>query len=233
MSAPFKLYRLQQIDLQLDRAHARLQEIEAALRQEGALRAAEQRAEAAEQALNARAAALRRAEQDVQAHRIKIEETEAALYGGRIRNPKELQDLQNESAALKRYLAVLEDRQLEAMLAIEEAEKEHAEASANLEAVRRQVSAQNASLVAEQNSLLKEIERQQAERQAAAGAIQPEDLQTYEWLRVQRNGVAVARVADRACSACGSTLSAALLSAARSPNQITRCSTCRRILYAA
>lgn len=173
----------------------------------------------------------RRSEQEVQAQRLKIEQVETTLYSGKVTNPKELQDLQNESISLKKYLTVLEDRQLEAMIALEEADERFQEDLAYLENVQDRFSEHHAMLIEERTSLLKFIERQEDERVAAANAIPEKDLQLYEQLRIQRGGVAVARVTDKACSACGTTLNAALLQAARSPSQITRCSTCNRILY--
>ena len=68
------------------------------------------------------------------------------------------------------------------------------------------------------------------ERQQAAAQINPEDLAVYVRLREQRAGVAVSRVKDRACGACGSTLTAALNQAARSPSQVVFCDLCGRIL---
>jgi predicted nucleic acid-binding Zn-ribbon protein len=231
MSSPFKLFRLQQIDLQLDRTRARLREIQAALEENSVLRAVMGKVAARERELQESKKILQRAEGEVQAQRIKIEQTEASLYGGKIRNPKELQDLQNEAAALKRYRDVLEDRQLEAMMSVEEFEGALDEAATELKAVQERGAVQNASLLSEQSALYKDVERLENERQAATSSLEAPELRTYEQLRLARNGIAVAKVTDRACAACGSTLSAALLSAARSPNQITRCSTCNRILY--
>ena len=122
MSQPFKLFRLQQLDSQLDQGRGRLREIEATLNDSAALNQAQERASQAEAGLVTAQKTLNRAEENVQAQQIKIEQTEAALYGGKVRNPKELQDLQNESAALKRFLDTLEERQLEALIAVEEAE---------------------------------------------------------------------------------------------------------------
>lgn len=231
MSQSFKLFRLQQIDSQLDRIRARLQEIEAALIEDLALRQAQQRAQMADEALAAEQKLLRRAEENVHDQRIKIEQTEATLYGGKVRNPKELQDLQNETAALKRYLSVLEDRQLEVMMTVEQAEAAHQAALADLEEVRELFARQHQDLAAERDVLLMDLARVEAERQAAASSIPAADISLYEKLRQQRRGIAVAKVTDKACSACGSTLNAALLHAARSPNQITRCDMCGRILY--
>ncbi|HEX6305488.1 MAG TPA: C4-type zinc ribbon domain-containing protein [Anaerolineales bacterium] len=232
MSQPFRLYRLQQIDTQLDRATARLEEIEIAIRENKALRRAQKRMEQAEEQLQEARKNLSGAELDVQSQRNKIEQTEATLYGGKVSNPKELQDLQNESAALKRYLAVLEDRQLDAMLALDEAEQDYEEANQDVEKVKEEKSARLAELSAEKAILLKEVARLQVEREAAASGVPPDDMQIYAKLRIQRSGVAVAKVTDKACAACGSTLSAALLNSARLQNRLSRCDSCGRILYA-
>jgi predicted nucleic acid-binding Zn-ribbon protein len=231
MSLSFKLYRLQQIDSQLDRARARLREIDTALSEDQAIRQAKARLQEAEEELRSNRKLLRQAEDAVQEQRLKIEQTEATLYSGRVRNPKELQDMQNEAAALKRYRIVLEDRQLEAMIAVEEMEAVQKTASSDLETVVSQFAKQHSALTQEQTVLLNDIERIENERKATVSSIPDDPLKLYEQLRQQRRGIAVAKVTDKACSACGSTLNAVLLNAARSPNQISRCDICGRILY--
>jgi uncharacterized protein len=231
MGQPFKLYRLQLIDTKLDQARSRLQAIEIALSNDEPFRNAQERAEKATLKLQEASKQLRYIEQQVEAQQSKIEETEAALYGGKVSNPKELQDLSNESEALKRYLIVLEERQLEAMMVVEDTEQKQKEALVNLEKVQAEVIQKNANLIGERSSLFKDLERQTTERQAIASSIDAEDIDLYESLRTQRSGVAVAKVTERACAACGTTLNAALMQATRSPNQIVRCTTCGRILY--
>lgn len=232
MSQSFKLFRVQQIDSLLDRARARIKEIDIALQDDAALRQALAQLKDAEQELHEASQKLRHTEQQVQSQNIKIEQTETALYGGKVRNPKELQDLQNEAAALKRFLAVLEDRQLEAMLNLEEAEERNNSAKAQYEEASTRSDAERTRLLSEKSALEKDMVRQELERQAACSGIPDTDLRLYEQLRKQRNGVAVAKVIDRTCSACGSTLSAALYSSAQYPTQFARCETCGRILYA-
>jgi len=232
MSRPFKLYRLQQIDSQLDWTEKRLQEIETALKEDEALRTASSNAQETEEALQSSRKSLRRAEDEVRQQRVKIEQSEAALYGGMVRNPKELQDLEKEVAALKRYLSVLEDRQLEAMLLEEEALSTNRVAADILEEERARFAQQSKELLVEKEKMLKDIDRFEGERQAAVSSISSQDLGVYTKLRSQRHGIAVAKVTEKACSACGSTLNAALLHASRSPDQINHCDTCGRILYA-
>jgi len=231
MSQPFKLFRLQQLDTQIDTSQARLREIEALINDDHELRKSMEEAEVAQQALHNAKKEVQKAEYETAQLRVKIEQTDASLYGGKIRNPKELQDLQNELAALKRHMVVLEDRQLESMLG-EELAGEVNDAAANaLQQQRDRRETKLAMLRAEQKRLENDLIHLEDERAVAVGSIEGVDYQLYEQLRRDRRGIAVARVSDRACSACGTTLNAMLLQAARSQNQLHRCDTCGRILY--
>lgn len=233
MSLSSQLYRLQQIDSQLDQAHARLREINAALEDDSLVAHAKEVAAQADKNLQNAQKALHQAEDTVRDQRFKIEQTESTLYGGRVRIPKELQDMQNEAASLKKYLGVLEDRQLEAMLAVEEMETIHQQATAALQqAIGRGVE-QQAGLKGEQNSQTKQVERLEVERQLAVAAIAPADLALYEQLRQQRRGIAVSSINQKACSSCGATLTPAVLQSAANSTQVVRCPSCGRILYAA
>jgi len=233
MSNPFQLFRLQQLDTQLDRAHNRLLEIQSEIKkQEATLRQVQVQHEKSEALLQDSRKSLRKAEENVQQQSLKIEQNEAMLYSGKVRNPKELQDMQNEVAALKRYLSVLEDRQLEAMMMLEELLSGHSQVTEQLTEITVQVSTTVKLLNEERENLTREIQRLEVERKATYGAIPAEELELYEGLRQKRRGVAVAKVVDKNCEACGSTLNASLLHAARSLNQICRCDSCGRILYA-
>ena len=232
MNPVFKLYRLQQVDSQLDQYRNRLKEIATILADNAALNTALMEAEATAESMASAQKDLRRAEHNTQSQREKIRQTETRLYSGAVKNPKELEDLQNEAAALKRYLAVLEDRQLEAMLALDEADGHAQAAQENYDTLHKQSLDTNATLVAEQTGIEQDISRLTEERAAAASGIPADTLQHYDELRGNRQGVAVAKVADNSCSACGSTLSASLRQGVRDPNQIAHCTFCSRILYA-
>ena len=232
MSRTFKLYRLQQIDSQLDWLNVRLKEIQEILEEDQAIRQATERARKADEKKQAAHKALQKAEENVKQQRLKIEQSEASLYGGKITNPKELQDLQNEVAALKRYKEVLEERQLEAMLEEEEITSQHKVIQEELSNAKADFAEQSGTLIKEREKLLADAKRLKNERQAAANNIPEEDLTQYTKLRKTRRGKAVSKVVEKTCSACGSTLNASLLHAARSPTQIMTCDTCGRILYA-
>ena len=178
-------------------------EIETLLADNANLRKATALAERAQKNLDTAQKSLRQAEEKVKDQRIKIEQTVATLYSGNVRNPKELKDLQDEAAALKRYLEVLEERQLEAMLAVDDAAAKNQEAQKILAKYRTQAETQNARLRGERSQLTEKVAALTHQRQAAAQSIAPDDLDTYERLRKQRAGVAVAAVKDGSCTAWG------------------------------
>ena len=231
MSKSFKLHRLQQIDTHLDQIRARLRVIETLLSDDTNIKIAQAKFDETSQEYENARKAVRREEENVRANKVKLEQTDAALYGGKVRNPKELQDLQHEAEALKRYRNVLDDRLLEAMIAQDDAEARFTAASNELDTARLHFSEQSTTLTQEKTGLTNELARLESEREAASRSILAADLNMYEQLRKQKRGVAVATVADKSCAACGSTLSAAQLHAAKSPNQLTRCEACGRILY--
>lgn len=231
MSQPLQLFRLQQVDSKLDQARARIQEIEIALQQNAALIKAQQLAEKAEEILGKARMDLKRAEQDVIGQEEKIEKNQKKLYSGSISNPKELEDLHNEAGALKRYLAILEDRQLEKMIAVEEANSNNTSALEHLSKMQEQVAQKNIKLVSEQKTLLELLDKMENDRILLISAVSSENQQIYHRLRESGNGLAVAEVQDKTCSACGATLTAAQAQAARSPSSITHCDSCGRILY--
>jgi predicted nucleic acid-binding Zn-ribbon protein len=231
MSQSSNLFRLQQIDSPIEQARTRIRELETALSNNVTLNQALEYAKSAEQALHDAGKSLKKSEDAVQDQRVKINQAESVLYGGKVQNPKELQDLQNDVAALKRYLSVLEDRQLEAMLVFEDAEQEHKQAIIKLDETQAQIAEEQAGLRGELTQLHKTVERLEIERQVAASAVNPADLSLYDQLRQARHGVAVAKVTSQACGACGSLLTPALVQAANSSSQLIRCTSCRRILY--
>ncbi len=231
MSRPKSLYDLQQIDSQLDSYAVRLGEIEAELADDRAVQAALAKAEAAEQDWQEAQKALRLAEQAVQDQDYKIKQAQNRLYSGSVTNPKELEDIQNEVEALKRYREVLEERLLEAMLVVDDAEESYDQAQDQLEHARAQRSQKEARLNGEKAQTEKHVAQLEEKRRNQIAGISEADLETYKKIRLKRGGVAVAKVDNQGCSACGATLGTAAYQAARSPKQLTFCDTCGRILF--
>lgn len=231
MSRSGKLYDLQRIDSQLDQFDQRLKEIAAILADNKKVRLATAKYRKAKQALEEAQKELRSAENKVQDQRFKIKQNETKLYSGNIKNPKELQALQDEVKALKRFLGVLEDRQLDAMLQVDDMAEQEAAAQKVLDKINGDAARRQADLIAEQEKIGQNIATLEDKRLAGLNQVNAADVERYEDIRQKRAGVAVARVIDRACTACGATLSAALNQAASSFSELHHCETCGRILF--
>jgi len=232
MSAALGLYRLQQVDSQMDQIHTRLKWIQDTLQNDLELRAATERFAAAESKNKDAARALKQSEDDFEKQRVKIEQTEASLYGGTVHNPKELQDLQKDVVSLKKHLQTLEGRELEAMLVVETVEKEFQAAKTDLENLKSSKSSETLELAKESETLQKDIERLDSERNAVMSNLAAQSVTIYNQLRQQKRGIAVTTISDSTCSACGATLNPSQQQNARSTTQFFNCPTCGRILYA-
>jgi uncharacterized protein len=231
MNSALGLYRLQQVDSQMDQIQARLKAIRETLENDLELRAAMDALTAAEELHRQASHALKESEAEVEKQSIKIEQTESSLYSGSVQIPKELQDLQMDVVSLKKHLGTLEERELEAMVGAEEAEKELQSARERLESLRSRLKIQNSDLTNESETLNRDLERLKAERNAVTSNLEEQARKTYEGLRQHKRGLAVAVISEDACSACGTTLTASQQQGARNAPQLYYCPTCGRILY--
>ncbi|NIM94352.1 MAG: hypothetical protein GTO18_11680 [Anaerolineales bacterium] len=232
MSSAHSFYRLQEVDLALDRHHARLNEIKDILEDSEELLKAQRRKDEAEETLHEKQYAQKQAEHAVGSQENKIDHTEKSLYGGAITNPKELQDLQMEAESLRRYLSVLEDRLLDAMFELEQAESEFENARTALGVVEENRKAEHKELIQEQEKILNDIARLEGDHEAALASITPDDLELYETLREKYGGLVVSLLEGGNCSLCGLSLPASTRQQIKSGTKIIQCSQCNRVLYA-
>jgi len=119
----------------------------------------------------------------------------------------------------------------EKMLALEESQQQLSLSQKELGDVETRNAKLHGDLGKEQKALKEDVQRLNGEWEAVGGGITAEDMTAYEKLRKTKAGLAVAKVKDKVCTACGTTLSHSLAQAARSPKEIEICPTCRRIIY--
>jgi predicted nucleic acid-binding Zn-ribbon protein len=229
MSRGEDLYHLQQLDSEWGARQDRLAEIGAALRDDRVLREAHQAVEEAKKRAQKWHIKQRDLELQIQSLSDKLSRSEKRLYGGQVKNPKELADLQAEVASLTRRRRRLEDTLLEAMITREEAEETREEAQAALEEVTSAWSTRQVDLKAEQEELEQRVEGIRQEREAVVPRIEAEVMMKYESLREQKGGQAVARVLDDTCTGCGVAVPPSAEWKLRQ-DDLCYCDTCRRIL---
>ncbi len=232
MSAAFGLFRLQQVDSRINRIETRLASIREILGNDIELQEALKQIKTAEADQRDSEQAQQKSEQEAHSQQVKIQQAESSLYGGSVHNPKELQDLQADIVSLKKHLANLEERELEAMLKTEAAQTALQNAQANMEKIQARLGNEHHQLLGEQFSLTHDLMSLQSERSATTNEVLAEMLMVYEDLRMEKRGVAVAEVSENSCDACGSTLSPSVQQSARRATQLVYCPSCGRLLYA-
>lgn len=225
------LYALQQIDAQLARAKRRYREVQEHLGESEELQEARAAHKEAQAALSAARGRLHDHELETEGVNQKLRETDERLYSGRVRNPKELSDLQKESEYLKRRRSALEEDVLEEMMAVERLaarDEAAAERHATVETAWR---SENADLSAEYDALRQELTTLLGKRKSVARHVSEPDMAEYDALRRLRGGVAVVAVRNDTCQVCHVQVPMRDVERARDGDLFMYCSGCERILY--
>ncbi|HDD24999.1 MAG TPA: hypothetical protein ENF52_06155 [Chloroflexi bacterium] len=225
------LYQLQQLDSEKDAVERRLTEVETALGESQALVQAREAVAEGQRRYQKHTLRQRDLELQVQSVTAKIRASEQRLYGGNVKNPKELTDLQAEIASLRRRQEKLEDTLLEVMIAREETEGMLEQAQKHLQQVEAAWQTAQADLMTERHAL----QEKRAELEQAIAALLPristDDVETYRDLRRRKGGLAVveAQGKEDSCGACGMAISPGLKWQLREEG-VGYCTNCERIL---
>lgn len=150
-----------------------------------------------------------RLEDEIAGLRSRSTQADAALYGGTITNPRELQALEAEIASLARRIGDLEDKELEVLVEREPVDEATAAVEAEREALRGRAESLAVRITAAEAEIDVELERVLASREGAV-AVVPADLRAeYEELREVNGGIGVARLEHgTTCGGCRIQLSA-------------------------
>jgi len=126
----------------------------------------------------------------------------------------------------------LEDRLLEVMIQVDEAQQEWDAASENLALSEDIRTTQHKDLNQEREGLLESINRMEAEREAALANVDQQDLSLYEDLKQRFGGMVITLIQAGNCGACGLGVAHSVQQSIRSGSDLIRCDQCGRILYA-
>ncbi|MFA5367276.1 MAG: hypothetical protein WC333_05310 [Dehalococcoidia bacterium] len=231
MSEAKQLYDLQELDLELDSKRQALANTIACIGESDAL--IEGRAALAQMKnkLEETERLMRGLEMDVEDARAKAAAAGDRLYGGSVKNPKELVGLKDQVESYNRKIKELEDKILELMDEME-AEK------GGIKSKQQEVAAVEEEWKKEQGLLLKqkedietEIAKLEFSRIETVSNIDAANIKLYENLRGKRQGKAVARVEQGMCQGCRIVLPMNKLRQIKTGNALVQCGSCERILY--
>jgi predicted nucleic acid-binding Zn-ribbon protein len=224
------LFALQDTDLALDAAKARLAEIEEGLTESQELIDARTLVDEKQQRLDELKSRQSDEEATVEDIRAKADSVDKKLYSGTVTNAKELGDLHADFKMLNNQASQAEDKLLTTLVEIDEAEAELTAARSAFTEVNSRWEEEQSRLRAEKAEVEPEISRLESERSEAAAGLDARALSLYNLLRERRGGTAVAKVERGMCGGCRISLPSAALTKARSSNDLTQCVSCERIL---
>jgi len=231
MAIATDLYALQEIDSAIDVARATLAVVEEQLGETEELTAARTAVEEHREALRALREGGRDVEWQVDEARSHLAAVESKLYGGTVRNPKELAGLNDDANMLKGQFRRREDELLNHMVKVEEQETALRQAEAVLKEVEGRWRGEQADLLGQKDRLESELAELETTRRVQAGQIDGRVMGLYDVLRDRRQGKAVVKVERGMCQGCRISLPMSVLQKARSGFDVVQCVSCERILY--
>lgn len=226
-----QLHDLQEIDLRTEELETSLTNVRVKLADESPIISAKQEAAQLELRLEAINTNRRTAERTISDLQEKLQKVETRLYGGEIKNPRELEATEEERSFIGDQQREQEDALLEIMVVADEAESGFRKSHETLERLENARPNEVAELKETETSLSEELTSLRKDRERMAPTLEANQYRTYESLRKSKNGRAVAKVERGTCQGCRLTLSTMELQRTRSAQGIVQCSSCRRILY--
>ena len=173
---------------------------------------------------------LRESDRERETHRTRLRTRERDLMSGRIRNPTELMQLNQEVEHMKASFAEEEEAELQLMEKGELAEQTVLEASERLQEARTRSASDEPALRRDLEAWQTELASVKADSAAAWSQVPAAMQNAYLRLRVHP---AVAEVDRNQCLVCHVTVTSAGMQALRKGEDIVYCDNCGRILVIA
>jgi hypothetical protein len=229
MNLPRQLYELQQIDLELQKKRKTLEEIKHQLDEPEVLVAERSNLSLQKQQLAEAEKKQRSIEWELEDLQAKGDKLNKKLYGGTVKNPKELVNLEYELRELKSAIRKKEDGLLDLMDQVEVMKDKVRISSKKLEELEQEWQERREVLSREETELETQLTSLDQKGQELRQQITPEVVKLYEETKL-RKGQAVAKVEQGRCQGCLVTLPVAKWRQARG-GELVQCGNCGRLLY--
>jgi len=231
MGVAKQLYQLQEFDLKIESNEQSLKQVTSQLGESKAVVRVQKQLQLEQQRLEELRHKQHSAEWEIDDLVTKVAVAEETLFSGRIKNPKELTNLQHEVEALKAKRDQLEEKALEIIDQVEQSEASVARISSELETLKAEWQHQQQQLSDEVEQLKATLSDLRQKWQLLSAEIEPPTVEFYQELR-KGKGTAVAKVEQGICRGCRISLPTTELQRARS-GSLVQCSSCGRILFLA
>jgi predicted nucleic acid-binding Zn-ribbon protein len=229
MAVVAQLFRLEELDAEIERRERDLTELRRRQRGNPQLETAERQLERARSQEREAGAEQRRLESDLADLEAKIKRDHTRMYGGQIVDSRELSSLERELQHLREQCGALEERILTVMERREELEHELERLSRKANELRQRWEDDGPTLARQEEQVTDALAGLRNERETLVAAVEPRSLDLYGRLRTG-TGHAVSHVTDGICQWCRVTIPAKDVQHARTGSLVT-CPNCARILH--
>lgn len=226
-----QLYQLQEVDLEIESSEQTLAQLARQLGESQAAVRAQTKLKSEQQQLEELGRQQHSAEWEIADLVSKLTTAEEKLYSGRIKDPKELTNLQHEANGLRARRNHLEDKALEMMDQVELSTASVAALSNELKTLETEWHSQQQQVSTNMEQFKTTLSDLKHQRQLLSAKIDPQTVEFYQELKKQK-GQAVAKVEQGICRGCRISLPTTELQRARS-DSLVQCSSCGRILFLA
>jgi len=225
------LYDLQLIDLEMDAKKAALADIASRIGESEALDRARAALSDEEEHLAELERGQRERESEADDLQAKAAVAEDKLYGGNVKNPKELSSLQEQLKNYQAKIKDLDDKTLNIMEQIETVEHGLSSRRDELAKMEQEWQAEQESLMGEQSELSAVLSELEGKRNELTPKVEKPTLDLYHALRQKRQGRAIAKVEQGICQGCRIALPMSEMQRVKTGQNIVQCGSCERILY--
>jgi len=229
MNLAGQLYKLQQIDLELERKQQELNEVENQLGDNKALVAAVSKIAAQKEQLEDAKRNQKNSEWELEDLQEKVRQIDSKLYAGKTKDPKELVNLEKEVKGLKSQISMKEDTLLGLMSQVEEIEAEAKTTAEEAKRLKREWEQRQETLGPRKSEIETALAEVREDRNELAHQVDSQAFNIYERIRLTR-GQAVVKVERGRCLGCHITVPTSQWQKAKAGDLI-QCNNCNRILY--
>jgi len=229
MSLAAQLYKLQQLDLELQKRQQELNEVENQLSDNKALVATESKIASQKEQLEDAKKKQKSSEWELEDLQEKARQIDSKLYSGKTKDPKELVNLEKEATHLKSQIKAKEDILLALMSQVEEIETGLKTAAREIERLKQEWERRQETLGPRKSEIETELARLKEDRTGLVQQMNSEAFNIYERIRLTM-GQAVVKVERGRCLGCHITVPTSQWQKARAGDLI-QCNNCSRILY--
>lgn len=229
MSLTGQLYKLQQLDLELQRKLQELSEVNHELSNNKDLVIAESKLSSHKEQLEDVSRKQKNSEWELEDLQEKIRQIDSKLYSGTTKDPKELVNLEKEVKGLKSQIKPKEDALLGLMSQMEEIEANVKTTIEEIERLKQEWEQKQETFGRRKSEIETLLAKLKEDRVALAQQLDPEVLNTYERIRLSR-GQAVTKVERGKCQGCHIAVPTGQWQKIKAGDLI-QCNSCSRILY--